>query len=75
MWDRADQAVMCSFGPLFPIAQYTLAVSLPVSPCQSLLTEVENALNPSGMLHCHCARYLCPHLPAIAQSHFSNFCD
>lgn len=63
---------MCSFGPLFPIAQYTLAVS---HTNQELVTQTDSPENPSnarGMLYRHRPRFFRPHIPSIPQPHRPN---
>jgi hypothetical protein len=45
---RAHQTVMCSFGPLFPIAQYTLAVSRSFPSNLTVLTFQKTLLTPAA---------------------------
>lgn len=67
-----DSPVMCSFGPLFPIAQYTLAVSLAHMDPVTQADFQENPLDARGMLHRHRPRFFHPHLSSITQPYRPN---
>lgn len=62
---------MCTIGPLFPVAQYTLAVSIQniLSFCVQLTRPAETTHHPRSMLHRHRPGVHHLHLPPNAQPH------